>query len=90
MQAENFESEQSKRDSSVLRGPRTIPDGSFGEVMTVVERRSDVASGAGASSCLVFSTDRGFIRLWKYPAHWMELTDAELRVLSEFRRADSA
>jgi hypothetical protein len=90
MHAGRFESSQAGRDAVVLRGPRMIRDITNGEVITVVERRADGITAARAPACLVFSTDRGFTRLWNYPANWIDLTDTELRALAEFRRVRSA
>jgi hypothetical protein len=89
MHAGSFDSPRGKRDS-VLRGPRIIRDGDTGDVLTVVERRADGVAGARASSCLVFSTDLGFTRLWNYPENWADLSDAELKALSEVRRVHTA
>jgi hypothetical protein len=90
MHAGSFNSARGKRDSVVLRGPRIIRDGATGDVITVIERRADGVAGARASCCLVFSTDRGFTRLWDYPENWTDLSDVELRALSEFRRSHTA
>ncbi len=90
MHAGSFDSAHGRRDSVVLRGPRIIRDVSTGDVISVVERRADGVAGARAPSCLVFSTDRGFTRLWNYPENWLVLSDAELKALSEFRRMNSA
>ena len=90
MHAASSDSAHPKRDIAVVRGPRMIRDGSTGDVISVVERRAEGVTGARAPSCLVFSTDRGFTRLWNYPENWMDLTDAELKALSEFRRIQSA
>jgi hypothetical protein len=91
MHAGRFESFSSgRRDSTVLRGPRVIRDGDGGDVITVVERRADGVAGARGPSCLLFSTDRGFTRLWNYPENWIDMSDAELKQLSEFRRSQSA
>lgn len=91
MQAGRFESSShGRRDSAVLRGPRVIRDADSGDVITIVERRADGVTGARGPSCLLFSTDRGFIRLWSYPENWIDLTDAELTRLSEFRRSQTA
>jgi hypothetical protein len=81
---------QHRRGSAIVRGPRVIRDEAGGDMMTVVERRADGVTGARGPSCLIFSTDQGFTRLWSYPDNWMDLTDAELRRLSELRRAQSA
>ena len=56
-------------------------------MISVVERRSDGIAGARSSHCLVFSCERGFRRLWEYPANWMEFGDDELIALSEQRAA---
>lgn len=91
MQASGFESSSfGKRDSAVLRGPRIIRDGDTGDVITIVERRAEGVTGARRPSCLLFSTDRGFIRLWDYPENWIDMTDADLKALSEFRRSHTA
>ena len=86
----SFDSAPNRRDIAVVRGPRMIRDGATGEVTTVVERRAEGIAGARAPSCLVFSTDRGFTRLWNYPENWADLTDRELIALSEFRRSHTA
>ena len=54
-------------------------------MVSVVERRSDGIAGARSSHCLVFSSERGFRRLWDYPRNWMEFGDDELIALSETR-----
>ena len=90
MQSGSFDFAHGPRDNVILRGPRLIRDDATGDMLTVVERRADGVAGARAPRCLVFSTDRGFTRLWSYPDNWMDLTDSELRMLSEFRRAHSA
>ena len=79
-----------KRDTTVVRGPRIIRDQASGDVITIVERRAEGVTGARAASCLVFSTDRGFTRLWVYPDNWLELSDAALMAVSEFRRSQTA
>lgn len=90
MHAVNFDSAPGKRDSTVVRGPRIIRDTATGDVITVVERRADGVTGARGPSCLIFSTDRGFTRLWSYPDNWVDLSDAELKAVSEFRRLHTA
>lgn len=90
MQAGGFDSKPARRDTAVVRGPRVIRDGTYGDVMTVVERRAEGVTGARAPSCLVFSTDRGFTRLWNYPENWYDLSDSELKALSELRRSNTA
>jgi len=69
---------QPPRDTEIVNGPRVLRNESTGELTTVVERRADGVAGARAPSCLLFHTDRGFTRLWHYPANWAELSDAEL------------
>lgn len=86
----NSDSTHGKRDSTVVRGPRIIRDDRTGDVITVVERRADGVTGARGPSFLVFSTDRGFTRHWVYPDNWIDLSDAELQAVSEFRRSNSA
>ena len=87
-------SEQSARpvgENVVLRGPRVVRDVQSGDTITVVERRADGVAGARGPACLIFSTERGFIRLWHYPENWDALTDRELVWLSERpRRSQSA
>ena len=78
-----------KRDTTVVRGPRIIRD-QAGDVITIVERRAEGVTGARAASCLIFSTDRGFTRHWVYPSNWLDLSDADLLAVSEFRRSQSA
>lgn len=90
MHAVSFDSAHGKRDSAVVRGPRIIRDITSGDVITVVERRADGVTGARGPSCLIFSTDRGFTRLWSYPDNWVDLSDAELKAVSEFRRLHTA
>ena len=90
MQTSSLDSTPSRRESTVLRGPRMIRDSETGDVMTVVERGAEGVAGARAPRCLVFSTDRGFTRVWNYPENWVDLTDAELKAISEFRRAHTA
>lgn len=78
-------------DDRVVRGPRVVRDAPTGEVITVVERRADGVAGARRPTCLLFSTERGFTRLWDYPANWDDMSDAELVALSERpRRSQSA
>lgn len=89
MQSGGFE-HTSKIENNILRGPRLIRDGATGDVITVVERRADGVTGARGPCCLLFSTDRGFIRLWNYPENWIDLSDGELKELSEFRRSHTA
>jgi len=70
-------------ENFVVNGPRLVLDRKTGETMSVVERRAGSVVGARGPACLLFSTDRGFTRLWDYPADWHELTDAELISLSQ-------
>lgn len=90
MQFGGFDSNTRRRESAIVRGPRVIRDAATGNVTTVVERRADGVTGARRPACLVFSTDLGFTRLWDYPENWMDMTDAELETLSEYRRSNSA
>ena len=78
-------SHERARDENIIGSPRVVRDPA-GDMITIVERRAENIAGARAPRCLVFSTDRGFIRLWDYPADWTALTDLELIALSEFRR----
>lgn len=90
MHVVNPDTAHGKRDSNVVRGPRIIRDNASGDVITVVERRADGVAGARGTSCLIFSTDRGFTRVWSYPDNWLEISDAELKAVSEFRRSHTA
>lgn len=90
MQAGGFDSFSSRRERAVVRGPRVLRDAETGDIITVVERRADGITGARRPVCLVFSTERGFTRLWNFPENWIDMTDAELKSLSELRRARSA
>ena len=69
----------------VVAGPRMVRDKNTGEMITVVERRADGVAGARGPTCLVFSNDAGFRRLWDYPARWTEFGDDELLALYERR-----
>lgn len=90
MHVVNPESGSGRRDSNVVRGPRVLRDSASGDVITVVERRADGVAGARGTCCLIFSTDRGFTRVWSYPDNWLEISDAELKAVSEFRRSHTA
>jgi len=84
-------SQLSAHELSIVNGPRVLRDIESGEITTVVERRADSVAGARGPTCLLFSTDRGFTRLWDYPANWSDLSDAELIALSlKPRRSQSA
>lgn len=74
-------------ETAVVKGPRILRDGATGDVTTVVERRAEGVAGARGPACLVFNTERGFTRLWVYPADWNQLSDQELIALSERRRS---
>jgi hypothetical protein len=78
----------------ILSGPRVVVDGSTGEAVSIVERRTDGVAGAPRSSCLIYSTDVGFTRIWNYPERWEELSDDDLMGLVDQlqrpRRARSA
>ena len=54
------------RENAIVRGPRVLRDEDTGDVTTIVERKADAIVGARAPRCLIFHTDRGFIRLWNY------------------------
>lgn len=64
-------------------GPRVIRDKNTGDAITVVERQAEGVAGARHTRCLIISTDRGFIRLWHYPANWHDMSDAELIALAD-------
>lgn len=79
------------RESRILSGPRIVRDNRNGEMVSVVERRTDGVAGARGPSCLIFSTDAGFTRVWYYPKHWQRLKDDELIALTErWRRPHTA
>ena len=77
-------------DEHIVGLPRVIRDPASGEMTTVVERRADHTAGARGPRCLIFSNDRGFIRIWEYPEQWSALSDGELMRLSEYRRNGGA
>ena len=64
-----------------------VRDRKTGEMVTVVERSADGIAGARGPTCLVFSTDAGFRRIWEYPGNWSEFGDDELLALSERRQS---
>ena len=74
-------------DKNVVGAPRVVEDSRTGDMITVKERRADRTAGARGTTCLIFSTERGFTRLWDYPADWASLSDADIVSLSEFRRS---
>ena len=69
---------QVARDTAVVNGPRVLRDKSSGDITTVVERKADGVAGARGPKCLLFHTERGFTRLWDYPANWADLSDDAL------------
>lgn len=78
-------------EGRILSGPRIVRDNRSGEAVSVVERRTDGVAGARGPSCLIFSTDGGFTRVWYYPSHWQRLDDDELIALTErWRHSRSA
>lgn len=79
---------QHSRENLIVSGPRVLRDISSGDITTVVERAADGVAGARGPKCLIFHTDRGFTRLWDYPANWSDLSDDELLRL-EARQARS-
>lgn len=44
------------------------------------DARHDI--GASRPRCLVFESDGAVRRVWSYPAHWHELSDADLLKLA--------
>lgn len=82
MQSSRIEPQQPSRELAIVRGPRQIRDSKTGEVTTLVERRAEGVAGARASTCMLISTDRGFIRLWDYPENWCDMTDTALLALA--------
>lgn len=82
---------QDLQENRVLRGPRVVRDRRSGDFVSIVERRTDGVAGARGPSCLIFSTDAGFTRVWIYPADWQRLNDDELIALTErWRQSRSA
>jgi hypothetical protein len=82
---------QQSYENRILRGPRVIRDHRSGDVVSIVERRTDGVAGARGQSCLIFSTDAGFTRVWAYPSDWQRLGDEELIQLTErWRHSRSA
>ena len=82
---------QPSYESRVLSGPRIARDSRTGDVVSIVERRADGVAGARASTCLIYSTDAGFTRVWSYPANWQRLSDDDLLALTErWRQSRSA
>lgn len=66
------------REDRVMSGPRLVRDSRTGEMVSVVERRADGVAGARGPSCLIFSTELGFTRIWDYPRNWKDIGDDEL------------
>ncbi len=86
-----FEDPQPPYENRILSGPRLIRDRQNGEMVSIMERRTDGVAGARGPSCLIFSTDLGFTRVWSYPANWQRLNDDELIALTErWRQPQSA
>ena len=81
--ARSFEYHAQSYENRILRGPRVVRDNRSGELVSVVERRTDGVAGARGPSCLIFSTDAGFTRVWTYPSNWQRLRDDELIELTE-------
>ena len=90
MLARSFDHVAHSGENRVLRGPRLVRDKQSGEIISVVERRADGVAGARRPTCLIFSTDVGFNRVWYYPTHWQRLNDDELIALTEHWRSRSA
>jgi hypothetical protein len=87
----SFEYNTQSQSGRILSGPRIVRDSRTGDVVSVVERRADGVAGARGPSCLIFSTDAGFTRVWHYPRGWQRLNDDELIALTErWRRPQSA
>ena len=68
-------------ENRVVRGPRLARD-RRGDLVSVVERRTDGVAGARARFCLIFSTEQGFTRVWNYPPNWQDLSDEQLIALT--------
>lgn len=82
---------QQSYENRILRGPRVIRDNRSGELVSIVERRTDGVAGARGPSCLIFSTDAGFTRVWFYPADWQRLdADALIELTERWRHSRSA
>jgi hypothetical protein len=73
---------QTQSAVDVPRGPRRFLDTAH-RLWSVRECRCDGRiPGARGSSCLVFETDGVTRRVWQYPEHWQQLTNAELEHVS--------
>lgn len=62
--------------------PLEFTDPEDGRRWTVVEQAGDRIPGARGTHCLCFQAHDIFRRVWRYPANWRELPDAELAALS--------
>ena len=81
---------QPPREDRVVRGPRVVRDHK-GDLVSIVERRTDGVAGARGPSCLIFSTELGFTRVWGYPVNWTDLPEEQLLALVDRpRRSQSA
>ena len=87
----SFEYSSESYGGRILSGPRVVHDNRNGVMVSVMERRTDGVAGARGPSCLIFSTDAGFTRVWFYPTDWQRLNDDDLIALTEqWRRSRSA
>ena len=73
----------------VLSTPRLIRDRRSDQMVSVVERRADGVAGARGPTCLMYTSELGFTRVWDYPAHWLNLSDVELLALPNRRYRQS-
>ena len=62
--------------------PLEFTDPEDGRRWTVVEQSGDRIPGARGASCLCFQAHDIFRRVWRYPANWRELPEADLAALS--------
>ena len=71
-----------KAASDMPRGPRRFLDTTH-RLWSVRECRCEGRiPGARGNSCLVFDSDGVTRRVWQYPEHWHQLTNAELEQVS--------
>ena len=73
--------EPQREPPTTREGPRAFADRA-GVEWQVTEVPAAAVPSAKGPACLVFHSDAAIRRVWRYPANWRQLTDAELEVLS--------
>jgi len=68
--------------AATAQEPIEFTDPEDGRRWTVVEQVGDRIPGARGATCLCFQAHDIFRRVWRFPANWRELSDAELAALS--------